>query len=76
MQAAIDAVTANDHPDYIIALGHLGDDPSSKPWTSEELIAHTTGLDAFIDGHSHSTVERREVKDKAGETVILTQTGS
>ena len=76
VQAAIDAVTANDHPDYIIALGHLGDDPSSKPWTSEELIAHTTGLDAFIDGHSHSTVERREVKDKAGETVILTQTGS
>ena len=54
----------------------LGDDPSSQPWTSEEVIAHTTGLDAFIDGHSHSTVGMKQVKDKAGNTVVLTQTGS
>lgn len=76
VQASIDAVVASDNPDYIIALGHLGDDPSSKPWTSEELIANTTGLDAFIDGHSHSTVEYREVADKEGNPVVLTQTGS
>ncbi|MBQ8537147.1 MAG: bifunctional metallophosphatase/5'-nucleotidase, partial [Clostridia bacterium] len=59
----------------IVALGHLGDDPASKPWTSEETIANTTGLDAFIDGHSHSTVVGKEVADKAGEAVLLTQTG-
>ena len=74
VQAAIDA--ASKQADYVIALGHLGDDPSSKPWTSEELIANTSGLDAFIDGHSHSTVEGKEVKDKDGNTVVLTQTGS
>ena len=62
--------------DYVIALGHCGDDPSSKPWTSEEVIANTTGIDAFIDGHSHSTVEMKEVKAKDGKTVVLTQTGS
>ena len=50
-------------------------DAASKPWTSEELIANTTGLDAFIDGHSHSTVEGKAVKDKAGNDVWLTQTG-
>ena len=50
--------------------------PSSQPWTSEEVIANTTGLDAFIDGHSHSTVPMKEVKDQAGNTVVLTQTGS
>ena len=61
---------------YIIALGHLGNDISSQPWTSEEVIANTTGLDAFIDGHSHSTVAMKEVKDKNGQTVVLTQTGS
>ena len=61
---------------YIIALGHLGNDISSQPWTSEEVIANTTGLDAFIDGHSHSTVAMKEVEDKNGQTVVLTQTGS
>ena len=43
--------------DYVIALGHLGVDASSCPWTSRNLIANTTGLDAFIDGHSHTTIE-------------------
>ena len=75
VQAAIDAAKA-ENPDYIIALGHCGDDVSSKPWTSEEVIANTTGLDAWIDGHSHSTVPMKEVADKGGNTVVLTQTGS
>ena len=59
----------------VIALGHLGVDESSKPWTSEEVIANVSGLDAFIDGHSHSSVESKEVTDKDGKAVILTQTG-
>ena len=75
VQAAIDAAKA-ENPDYIIALGHLGDDPSSAPWRSEDVISKTTGLDAFIDGHSHSTVPMKELKDKDGNTVVLTQTGS
>lgn len=75
VQTAIDAARA-EGVDYVIALGHCGDDPSSKPWTSEEVIANTTGLDAFIDGHSHSTVEMKEVEDKSGGKVVLTQTGS
>jgi len=72
-QAAIDAASAE--ADIVIALGHLGYDPASQPWTSEELIANTSGLDAFIDGHSHSTVPGKEVLDKDGNTVLLTQTG-
>ena len=72
-QKAIDA--ASQEADIVIALGHLGDDPASQPWTSEELIANTTGLDAFIDGHSHSTVAGKTVADKDGNEVLLTQTG-
>lgn len=75
VQKAIDEATA-DGATKIIALGHLGDDPASDPWNSEDVIANVTGLDAFIDGHSHSTVEMKEVTDKDGNTVILTQTGS
>ena len=74
VQTAINAASAE--ADYVIALGHLGVDPSSEPWTSKEVIANTTGLDAFIDGHSHTTVPMEEVADEAGNTVILTQTGS
>ena len=73
VQATIDMVKGD--VDYVIALGHLGDDLASQPWTSEETIAKMSGLDAFIDGHSHSTVEYKEVSDKDGETVVLTQTG-
>ena len=61
---------------YIIGLGHLGVDPSSAPWTSEEVIAHTTGFDAFIDGHSHTVMENKQVTDASGKAVTLTQTGS
>ena len=59
----------------IIALGHLGIDSSSAPWTSTETIAGVSGLDAFIDGHSHHTVKGETVKDKDGCDVLLTQTG-
>ena len=74
VQTAIDA--ASKEADIVIALGHLGDDPASDPWNSEDVIANTTGLDAFIDGHSHSTVECKEVADQNGNAVVLTQTGS
>jgi len=69
VQAAIDAAKA-EGADMVIALGHLGDDPASQPWTSEETIANVTGLTAFIDGHSHSTVVGKDVNG-----TLLTQTG-
>ena len=62
--------------DVVIGLGHLGVDPSSSPWTSEEVIAHTSGFDAFIDGHSHTVMENVQVQDASGKAVTLTQTGS
>lgn len=75
VQTAIDEAKAAG-ADYVIALGHLGVDTSSGPWTSNATIVNTTGLDAFIDGHSHTTNEMETVTDKAGNTVVLTQTGS
>lgn len=74
VQNAIDS--AKEHgATMVIALGHLGVDPSSTPWTSEETIAHVSGLDAFIDGHSHTIMEGTYVADKIGKNVLLTQTG-
>ena len=66
VQQAVDAVDA----DFVIGLGHLGDDPASQPWTSEEVLENVTGFDAFIDGHSHTTMAEKDVNG-----VLLTQTG-
>ena len=75
VQKAIDDARA-EGATKVIGLGHLGVDPSSEPWTSRSTIAHVSGLDAFIDGHSHSTVKNETVNDKDGKPVVLTQTGS
>ena len=74
IQTAIDAAKA-EGATKVIALGHLGDDPASQPWTSVEAISKVSGLTAFIDGHSHSTVMGKQVSDKDGNAVTLTQTG-
>ncbi len=66
---------ASQEADIVIGLGHLGVDPSSIPWTSEEVIANTTGFDAFIDGHSHTTLPMEVVLDEEENEVVLTQTG-
>ncbi len=75
VQESIDAAE-EEGADYIIALGHLGVEESAGSWTSEKVIENTTGLDAFIDGHSHTTMEREDVTDKDGNDVVLTQTGN
>lgn len=74
VQFAVDAIRRAGAT-KVIAVGHLGDDPSSVPWTSEDVIAHVSGLDAFIDGHSHSEVNGKRVLDANGDAVLLTQTG-
>ncbi len=75
VQKAIDDAKA-EGADIIIALGHLGIDEVSEPWTSYNVIANTTGLDAFLDGHSHSVIPGEVIKDKAGNEVILSSTGT
>ena len=75
VQDAVDAAIA-DGADYVVALAHLGIDASTSPYTSSEMIENTTGIDVVIDGHSHSTIECERVRNKTGERVLLTQTGS
>lgn len=75
VQKAVDDARA-EGATKVIGLGHLGIDPSSEPWTSTSTIQNVSGLDAFIDGHSHSEVKSQTVNGKDGKPVVLTQTGS
>lgn len=76
VQRAIDEV--KDEADYVIAIGHvgIGIDERRDKISSYDVIANVEGLDAFIDGHSHTVMEKKLVKDKSGKEVLLTQTGS
>lgn len=75
VQAAVDAARKAGAR-FVIAVGHLGIEADCAPWTSNDIIANTTGIDVLIDGHSHSTVASESVKNKEGNPVLLTQTGT
>ena len=62
--------------DYVVALAHLGEDAQSSPWMSTEVIAHTTGIDVVLDGHSHTVEPSKTVANADGEDVLLSQTGT
>lgn len=62
--------------DYVIALTHLGIEAETSPYMSTELIENTTGIDAVLDGHSHSVLQCERVKNKDGEYVLLSSTGT
>lgn len=75
VQQQIDAARS-EGADYVIALSHLGDIPNNEHATSLSLIAQTTGIDAILDGHSHSIISDTLIYNKAGKPVHLSSTGT
>ena len=75
VQKAVDAARA-EGADYVIALTHLGIEDDCRPWTAPDVIEHTTGIDAVIDGHSHSVIDKAVVKNLDGAEVLHEQTGT
>ena len=73
VQKAVDDAKA-EGADYVIVVGHLGVEAESAPYRSTDVIANVSGIDAFIDGHSHTEFSET-VKDKDGKDVYLQQTG-
>ena len=75
VQAAADEARAKG-ADYVIVLSHLGELPSDTGVNSPGLIAATKGIDAVLDGHSHSIVPCELVDNLEGKSVLLSQTGT
>ncbi len=75
VQTTVDDARAHG-ADYVVALAHLGEDAQSSPWMSTEVIANTTGIDAVLDGHSHTVEPEKIVENADGEDVVLAQTGT
>ena len=75
VQESIDEAT-EDGADYVIALSHIGYDESGELNDVTDVIENTDGLDVVLDAHSHSVIEEKIVKDKSGDDVLLTSTGT
>ena len=74
VQEAVDSARA-DGADLVYVLGHLGNDKSYEPWNYADVISHTTGIDVFLDGHSHDT-DQVVMKDKEGKEVTRSAVGT
>lgn len=75
VQESVDNALA-EGADIVIAVGHLGIAETTEGWKSTDIIANTTGIDYFIDAHSHETFVSSTYKNKNGEDVVLTSTGT
>ena len=76
-QAVQDAVDSarGEGADYVVVMGHLGDEAEVAPWTYADVISHTSGIDAWLDGHSHDA-EQVVMKNKAGQPVYRSACGT
>lgn len=62
--------------DYVILLTHLGNTDAYTPYSSIDLINNTVGVDVVLDAHEHSTIPCDIEKNKNGESVLLSSTGT
>ncbi len=64
--------------DYVIVVGHMGGTIAiTNPyWSSSSVVSRLSGIDAFIDGHSHEVVPGNIVKALDGKDVPITQSGT
>ncbi|MCR5399526.1 MAG: bifunctional metallophosphatase/5'-nucleotidase [Lachnospiraceae bacterium] len=52
VQSAVDSARAAG-ADYVIVMGHIGGEAEAEPYRYMDIIEHTSGIDVFLDGHSH-----------------------
>ena len=75
VQSVVDEVREKG-ADFVVVISHLGVEEGSEPNRATDLIANTTGIDALIDGHSHTTAPFELIADKSGKKLVYTQTGT
>ena len=74
VQESVDAARA-EGADYVIVMGHIGNETECAPWMYSDVISHVSGIDAWLDGHSHDT-DQVIMQDKDGKDVVRTACGT
>ena len=75
VQDSVDKARA-EGADYVILLAHLGIEDDATPYRSIDVIENTHGIDACLDGHSHSVIPSMMVPNDEGYLVPLSSTGT
>jgi len=77
IQDAVNKARTEGHADFVIGLGHLGEkEDVVKEWSAPYVVERTSGIDAFIDGHSHEVTKQLLQKNLVGKEIPITQSGS
>ncbi len=74
VQAAVDAARG-EGAEYVVVMGHMGNEAECVPYTYGDVISQTNGIDVFLDGHSHDT-DQVVVKNKDGADVPRSACGT
>lgn len=75
VQKVVNAARKNG-ADYVVVLSHMGTEGVTKQWDIQTLVKNTYGIDAVLDGHSHSTIPALKVKNEKGKKIIISSTGT
>ena len=74
VQTAVDDARA-EGADYVFIMGHMGNEAECEPWTYADVIRNTSGIDVFLDGHSHD-MDQVVMQDKDGKDVYRSACGT
>lgn len=74
VQKAVDDARA-EGANYVIVLAHMGNEAECAPWMYSDVIANTTGIDVWLDGHSHDS-DQVVMQNKDGVDVIRSGCGT
>ena len=74
VQEAVDSARA-EGAEFVVVMGHLGNEAECRPWTYADLLSHTNGISVMLDGHSHDR-DTVKMKNKDGSEVTRVATGT
>ena len=74
VQKAVDDARA-EGAEFVVVMGHMGNEEECRPWTYADVSENTSGIDVFLDGHSHDT-DQVTMKNKDGEDVLRSACGT
>lgn len=73
LQETVDAAR-KEGADHVVVLSHLG--TYGNVYDAVSMIAKTNGIDAVLDGHSHSLIVEDRYPNKDGQDVVLSSVGA
>ena len=61
--------------DYVVVMGHLGNDESCAPWNYQTLLSRIQGCDVYLDGYTHDYAVE-EAEDASGKKIPRINAGA